>query len=137
MKAHVPSAVRRLVVERATDEYGVGCERCGRYVGPGRFQIHHRCAKGMGGSSAPWIDLASNLVLLCGTSSDGCHGLATEVQVSLMRSAGWVVPYGFASRLGGCSRIPAVDMYSRWWLFGDDGTKRRWTSNDFAPESLT
>jgi len=51
------------------------CERCGIYiVGGGAFSIHHRMPRGMGGTKNPWINDMSNLLLLCGTGTTGCHG---------------------------------------------------------------
>lgn len=129
--AHVPPAVARLVLERAARQLmpgvtpGVRCERCLRPV-PNNHQLHHRVAKQMGGSRhTRWIDLPSNIVLLCGTSSSGCHGLCTEVAVGRMLGDGWVVRRGIAEQAGGCAGITAVDTFGAGWLFDDAGTKTR------------
>jgi hypothetical protein len=55
---------------------------CGMFVtnGPRGFfwSIHHRADRGMGGSKAPWMNLPSNLVVLCGSGTTGCHGFVTN-----------------------------------------------------------
>ena len=100
---------------------GGRCERC--LVKPAT-QIHHRCGRQMGGSrNTPWINLPSALAHLCGTSEDGCHGLATRFP-GLARIDGWVVSRGEASQLGGCADIPVVDVGGYTWLLRDDGSKQ-------------
>ena len=46
------------------------CERCGLY---GANNAHHRVNQSQGGS-----DELSNLLLLCGSGTTGCHGWVTE-----------------------------------------------------------
>lgn len=83
---------------------GEACARCGRGVdlsdrGWG-WSIHHRCPRGMGGSKAvPWINLAANLVTLCGSGTAGCHG-HIEKHREQAYADGWLV-----SRL----RLPKPD----------------------------
>jgi hypothetical protein len=38
------------------------------------WSIHHRIPRGMGGSKDPRINMASNLLTVCGTGTQGCHG---------------------------------------------------------------
>lgn len=49
------------------------CERCGTDRAL-RFSLHHRKPRGMGGSRDPLINAPSNIVLLCGSGTEGCHG---------------------------------------------------------------
>lgn len=63
------SAMRERVMQRC----GYSCERCGCGA-EGGLQIHHRKPRRMGGSSDPFINYPSNLVLLC----DACHMGAVE-----------------------------------------------------------
>lgn len=86
-------------------------------------QMHHRCARGMGGSSAAWVDTASNGLHVCGTNADGCHGRATETHIRASRLAGIVVPRGLAEQKGGCAAIPFQDANGDWWLIDDEGHK--------------
>lgn len=46
------------------------CERCGK---PGATNAHHRLNQSQGGP-----DALSNLLLLCGSGTTGCHGWVTE-----------------------------------------------------------
>lgn len=66
-------AIRQLVMERD----GFQCVRCGNVVSgePGvGYSLQHRIPRGMGGSRDPRLNLPSNLVLLCGSGTTGCHG---------------------------------------------------------------
>lgn len=49
------------------------CERCGTDSSL-RWSIHHRKPRGMGGSKDPAINSLSNLLFLCGSGTEGCHG---------------------------------------------------------------
>lgn len=64
--------IRQLVMERD----GFQCVKCGNVVSgePGvGFSVHHRAPRGMGGSKHPSINMPSNLLLLCGSGTTGCH----------------------------------------------------------------
>ncbi|GAA3510279.1 hypothetical protein GCM10022234_00650 [Aeromicrobium panaciterrae] len=62
------ATVRELVYERANK----CCERCGIYAYGG--SVHHRRPRGMGGSKQADTNQPSNLILLCGSGTTGCHG---------------------------------------------------------------
>lgn len=49
------------------------CERCGTDSAL-RFSLHHRKPRGMGGSKDPAINAPANVLLLCGSGTEGCHG---------------------------------------------------------------
>lgn len=54
---------------------GGRCEVCGGpLAGVCGFSMHHRRARGMGGSSRTELNSPSNLVLACGSGTTGCHG---------------------------------------------------------------
>lgn len=38
------------------------------------WSMHHRRPRGMGGSKNPALNQASNILLLCGSGTTGCHG---------------------------------------------------------------
>lgn len=75
-KADFSDAVIDLIFERAQSR----CELCGvgihRHEGRGYWwSVHHREPKGMGGAArSPYLGLASNGLLLCGSGTTGCHG---------------------------------------------------------------
>lgn len=52
------------------------CQRCNKPCPDGHYNLQHRAPRASGGSQAPFINQATNLVVLCGTSAtdpDGCH----------------------------------------------------------------
>lgn len=49
------------------------CERCGTDDSL-RWSFHHRKPRGMGGSRDPLINSPANIILLCGSGTEGCHG---------------------------------------------------------------
>lgn len=60
-----PNQVREMVLRRADGR----CERCGMHCDV--LQLHHRRPRGMGGSTDPATNTASNAVGLC----PGCHAI--------------------------------------------------------------
>lgn len=52
------------------------CFRCAimLHYGQGGYSVHHRKPPGMGGSNDPIMHGPSNLILLCGSGTTGCHG---------------------------------------------------------------
>lgn len=83
------SAVVDAVIERA----GFSCEICDHMVGDRRgvdFSIHHRRPRGMGGTRWPGANSPSNLMLLCGSGTTGCHSVV-ESHRSGAVAAGWLV----------------------------------------------
>lgn len=105
----VPAATRDVIYARA----GFLCERCGGN-GP-HFSVHHRSARRMGGSKDPAKHAPSNLLLLCGTGTDGCHG-HVEHNPSQATADGFIVPSWDSPRL------TPVLVRGAWVLLTDDGT---------------
>jgi hypothetical protein len=81
--------VRHTVKARAA----MCCERCSVPVAAMPHEVHHRRPRGAGGSSRPDTNLPSNLVLLCGTSTSGCHGFC-ESERDAAREEGFLVRQG-------------------------------------------
>lgn len=68
------------------------CCVCGESVYDKQASIHHRRNRGSGGSSDPAINRPSNLLLVCGTGTTGCHGALTDnAQRLVALDAGWIV----------------------------------------------
>lgn len=66
---------RELVLER--DEYR--CARCGVSIfAVLDYSVQHRRARGSGGTSDPARNLPSNLIVLCGSATSGCHLLCEQ-----------------------------------------------------------
>lgn len=68
-KLQMPQRTVNLVKARS----GGRCERCGT-ADSYRWSFHHRIPRGMGGSRDPRLNEPSNIVLLCGSGTEGCHG---------------------------------------------------------------
>lgn len=65
-----------------------------------RVSIHHRRAKGMGGTARVDVNDPGNLMLLCGDGVAGCHGWATVGDVTEAGRRGIVVPLACADPAG-------------------------------------
>lgn len=81
-KSQIPPTIRKALRTRASiDDYPC-CEMCGK---PGANNAHHRRNQSQGGR-----DTLSNLLLLCGSGTTGCHGfVTTEPQIA--KRMGWTV----------------------------------------------
>jgi hypothetical protein len=71
---------------------GYACAACGASVIGRPRSIQHRRARGMGGTSWPGVNLASNLVTLCGsaTSPGGCHLRAEQRDPKMHERGFWL-----------------------------------------------
>lgn len=89
------TAVRTTVALRAAGR----CEYCGRVLlradgsWTGTHSIHHRQPRGMGGTNVDVINSPANLLLLCGSGTELCHGYL-ERHRSLAQQEGWIVRHG-------------------------------------------
>lgn len=109
-------ATKQLIRERDHNR----CVLCGVWVGDGG-QIHHRRARGMGGSRDPLTASPANGLTLCAGPYNGnqCH----EHIESHRR---WALDHGFLVRQGTdpASVAVVVDVAVAWWLL-HDGTRRK------------
>lgn len=81
--------IRQLVMERDAFQ----CVKCGNPVSgePGvGFSLQHRIPRGMGGSRDPRLNLPSNLILLDGSGTTGCHG-EVESNRAAAREGGYLL----------------------------------------------
>lgn len=79
---------RQLVLARA----GYRCENCGTgirsfFLG---YSMQHRVPRGMGGTTRDWINLPSNLCVLCGSATTGCHGNAERRDLLMHMRGFWL-----------------------------------------------
>lgn len=83
-----PTARTREIVTQRADRGGWPvCERCGTHRGA---NLHHRRPRQMGGSTDPATNTASNLLLLCGSGTTGCHGWI-ESHRAIAYQHGWLL----------------------------------------------
>lgn len=54
------------------------------------YSVHHRSARGMGGSTVAWINSPANLLLLCGSGTTGCHGHVESHRAEAYEN-GWLI----------------------------------------------
>ena len=106
------TAVRAVVMARA----GNCCERCGIPIADQPASIHHRQARGMGGTKDPAANDVPHLALLCGTGTTGCHG-HIESHRTQAKADGWIVP-----KWENPQTVPMSDVFGNRFLF--DGTER-------------
>lgn len=110
------------VVALVFDRDGGRCVRCGSFVHGERglsYSLHHRLPRRSGGSKRPELNLAANLVTLCGsaTTPGGCHTAVESARAAAL-AGGWL--------LHANQEPAAVPVESWWgWVFLDDAG--RWT----------
>jgi len=88
-----PTGPDRSMVAAILERAGYRCEACGKTVGDQRgadYSIHHRRARGMGGTRWFGANLPSNLLVLCGSGTTGCHGYVESHRFESM-ATGWLV----------------------------------------------
>lgn len=89
-----------------------GCFVCGAPAN----NLHHRLARGAGGSKLAFVNAPANLLLLCGSGTSGCHGWVESHRL---------VAYelGLLVRRNGVLLPAEVPVFSRWrgcWFLLDD-----------------
>ena len=84
------------VVRGVLDRDNYKCVYCGGSIAGAErgmdWSLHHRRARGMGGSRDPVANSHPNLVVLCGSGVTGCHGWV-ESQRSAARDLGYLVSW--------------------------------------------
>ena len=112
--------VRARVVERGKST----CQWCGHHVdvSTGDYSLQHRRARGMGGSSLADTNLPSNLVLVCGSATTGCHGHIESHRGEAI-SRGFNAPQGTLRRPSVPAEIPLMDWWHEWWRFDNHGNR--------------
>lgn len=107
------------------------CARCGRGLHRDdrgwSWSVHHRAPRGAGGSKAVWINLPSNLILLCGSGTTGCHG-RVEKDRAQAENLGFIVRRGVHIP----TEIPVAHA-----LYGVVFLTDRGTTNIYPPEETT
>jgi hypothetical protein len=115
-KVPAPTAAEeRRAYAVVTERDGQLCQRCLRARGDNR---DHRLNRSQGGRTAP-----SNLQLLCGSGTTGCHGWRTENLRAALED-GWRVPAGQDPREWPARRwlrTRVGTLRAAWVLYDDEG----------------
>lgn len=111
--SRIPALVRGEVLAR--DRWC--CTRCWAPINGGRsYSIHHRTARGMGGTSDPVTHALPNLVTLCGSGTTLCHGWV-ESHREEARQLGFLVTRGVDPT------TRPILLHGRVWAYlGADGS---------------
>jgi hypothetical protein len=106
------------VVEAVLERGQYCCEICSAAVGDRRgvdWSIHHRRPRQMGGTRWAGINLPSNLMLVCGSGTTGCHGVVESHRAGAV-AAGWLV----LSRTDPAT-VAVLITRDRWCYLTNDG----------------
>lgn len=117
----IPKATGLVLFDRANGQ----CERCGwqvAWLSTGGWEVlapfsrQHRQARGAGGtrSSAHRI---TNLALMCGSATTGCHGDVENHERAQGEADGWVVRHGVLTP----ELVPVLHWQLGWTLLHQDG----------------
>jgi hypothetical protein len=107
------------IVEACLDRAQYSCEICGSGVGDRRgedWSLHHRRPRKSGGTRWPGISLPSNLLILCGSGTTGCHGFVESNRVGAI-AGGWLV-----SQYADPRKEKVFIVRERWVFLTDTGT---------------
>jgi hypothetical protein len=74
-----------------------------------QYSLHHRSARGMGGTKDPAINDSTNLLLLCGTGTTECHGRVEHDPT-------WATEHGYRVPSWEDPATVSVTHYSRGWI---------------------
>lgn len=105
------SAFSDVVKARVMARSGGFCEVRVRGCWDEGTQLHHRRARGLGGSRSPATGQASNALNVC----IHCHNHLETAERAEARDRGWLV------RQGHCPAEVPVFRYGRWVLLDDEG----------------
>lgn len=85
------------------------------------MSAHHRLPRQAGGDRRPDVHSITNLLLVCGTGTTGCHG-------DIERNRSWAYERGYLVHRGLAPDEVPVRMHGRTWLLLPDGDLREVTS---------
>jgi hypothetical protein len=107
-------------VELALERAGYSCEVCDGLIGDIRgwdWSAHHRAPRQAGGTRDAAYNAITNLLIVCGSGTTGCHGLI-EAHRTTAYTAGWLVHRGQDPTTVPILRL---DQGYTWWLLTTDG----------------
>lgn len=108
----------REAVDALLERCNYNCELCGYPIEGDRrgvdWSVSHRMPRGIGGTRWPGINLSSNLMILDGSGTTGCHGFIERERAAALR-VGWLLPKGADP-----SQVATLINRDRWVYLGDD-----------------
>lgn len=115
-----------LTVEAALERASYSCEingdelRGDRGVG---WSVQHRRPRGKGSTRDPGSNRPSNILIVCGSGTTGCHGLLENQLRAAAYEVGWLVHRCACYRPFDCEHSPAktpvLILRNRWVLLDD------------------
>lgn len=106
------------IVEAALERAGFSCMICDHMLGDRRgtdWCVQHRRPRGKGGTRWPGVNLLSNLGILCGSATTGCHGEVESRRADALDD-GWLVKWP-----GDPATISLLLHRERWVYLTNDG----------------
>jgi hypothetical protein len=87
------------------------------------WSIQHRLARGRGGDRDPRINLPSNLLVVCGSGTTGCHGLIEDQLRAAAYEVRWLIRRCGCERKFVCEHSPRnlqTYILRGRWVYLDD-----------------
>ncbi len=106
------------VVSLVLDRAHYSCEVCSMGLGEQRgvdWSAHHRRPRQMGGTNWPGINLPSNILIVCGSGTTGCHGVVESHRTRSV-AGGWLV-----LSCTDPAEVTVLICRDRWLYLGNDG----------------
>jgi hypothetical protein len=119
----------QLTVEACLERAAFACEINGCDLRGNRgegWSTQHRLPRGRGGDRNPRINLPSNLLIVCGSGTTGCHGLVEDQLRAASYEVGWLLHRCACALPFDCEhsprKKPVLVLRSRWMLLNDDAS---------------
>ncbi|MEV5819237.1 hypothetical protein AB0L22_08690 [Micromonospora haikouensis] len=106
------------------------CVRCGGVLTGARgvgWSVQHRRARGVGGTRRDDTNQPHNLILLCGSAVDGCHGHVEQHRVEA-RDFGWAI-----RQTDDPAEVPVLHAAHGWVLLTPAGGTTTYSLNHNTP----
>jgi hypothetical protein len=114
------------VVEACLERASYSCEINGDELRGSRgegWSIQHRRSRGAGGTRHPRENGTSNLLVVCGSGTTGCHGLIENALRAAAYQVGWLVRKCDCARPFDCEhspgKKPVLILRGRWVLLDE------------------
>lgn len=85
-----PDTNTRDLIKQRDDWTCASCSKPITGIAGRDYSVQHRIARGPGGTSDPAINSPANLILLCGSATTGCHGIAESRDQTMHARGFWL-----------------------------------------------